>query len=279
MPYVQEAVSSILSQTYVDFELILVDDGSTDGSKEYLASLNDPRIKFIMHPANQGEAAARNTGLSQAQGEYIAMMDADDISHPERLSRQIAFMESHPHIALCGCYAERFGKVSSRMRFPTQDKIIKTLIVLRYCFCNATIMFRRHLLGKYTYPPLKYGCDTHFVDCIALENRVANLPEVLYRYRIHTDSITWNTDREHWQRMLFDDLIRKKFHFIPTQSDTEAHLAFVNRNFKNNTAKIGYYLLKLISIEARLNPSGWLIFFAYGAYRYAKGTLKTLYKH
>ncbi len=101
----KEAVESILNQTFRDFEFLIIDDGSTDGSDQYLKSLSDERVKIIQNPQNIGITKSLNIGFKAAKGKYIARMDADDISLPTRLEKQYEFMEAHPEVIVCGTRA------------------------------------------------------------------------------------------------------------------------------------------------------------------------------
>ena len=100
--YVEEAVRSILNQTFCDFEFIIVDDGSTDRTPEILRSFTDPRIRLLFNEKNEGNYPARNRGCRLARGKYIAVMDADDVALPERLEKQVRFMEGNPDVLACG---------------------------------------------------------------------------------------------------------------------------------------------------------------------------------
>ena len=100
--YVGDAVRSILEQTFKDFELLVMDDGSTDGSGDLARSFDDPRIRVISGVSSRGVAAVLNRGLDLAQGEYIVRMDADDVSRPCRVAHQLTFMEAHPSVGICG---------------------------------------------------------------------------------------------------------------------------------------------------------------------------------
>ena len=102
--YLAEAIASILGQTYADFEFIIVDDGSTDGSAEIICEFveRDSRIQFIRLDRNMGHATARNNGISVASGKYVANMDCDDVCLPDRLRRQVNFLESNPNIDVLG---------------------------------------------------------------------------------------------------------------------------------------------------------------------------------
>jgi glycosyltransferase involved in cell wall biosynthesis len=94
--YLAQTIDSVLAQSFRDFEYILVDDGSTDSSREIIAGYKDPRIRLISHEQNRGLVAARNTAFAHACGELIALTDQDDISKPERFERQVAFLDAHP---------------------------------------------------------------------------------------------------------------------------------------------------------------------------------------
>ena len=107
--YINEAIDSILAQTFTDFEFIIIDDGSTDSTCAIVESYSDSRIRFFKNEHNLGVAATLNRGLDLARGEYIARMDADDISLPTRFEKQAAYMDSHPDVVVCGTGVECFG--------------------------------------------------------------------------------------------------------------------------------------------------------------------------
>ena len=107
--YLSLAVDSILSQTYENFEFIIIDDCSTDESVDYLASITDPRVRVIRNDVNRGITASLNVALDNARGDYIARMDSDDVSLPERFEKQIAFMEANPDVIVCGTWIQSFG--------------------------------------------------------------------------------------------------------------------------------------------------------------------------
>lgn len=130
MPYLPEAVKSILNQTHKNFEFIIVDDSSTDKSWKYLKSLKDRRIKLINNVKNIGLAASLNKALKSACGDYIARMDADDISLSKRFETQIKFLETHPDISICGTWAKLIDEknnVIGNVHKPLDDKKIKKM--------------------------------------------------------------------------------------------------------------------------------------------------------
>ena len=108
--FLKEAVESILNQSFREFEFIIIDDGTTDGSSQYLGSLSDPRIRIIRNERNLGITQSLNIGFSIAKGKYIARMDSDDISLPCRLQEQYNLMERHPEVIVCG---SKTGKIGS----------------------------------------------------------------------------------------------------------------------------------------------------------------------
>lgn len=264
MPYLQEAVESILRQTLTNFELIIVDDCSTDDSMVYLRSLQDPRIRLLFHEMNKGEAGARNTGIEAAQGEYIAMQDADDISHSERLERQVRLMDANPEIAIASCAAKTFGSQNRYIRVSTSPMIIKSLTPFKYMFCNPAIMYRRSILGEKRYPALRFGADSAFVMSAALQYKASNVRDALYYYRVHSKSVSFTTpNMKEYQRIFFKELIQQRLGFEPTPQEVECHIDFTlgSRAILHNPA-IACYLIKSL-IKGRHTFSQRCILAAY----------------
>lgn len=194
--YLAEAVQSILDQTFHDFRLLIIDDGSTDRSLELARSFTDARITLACNETNQGVAATLNRGLASIQTDYIARMDADDIALPDRLERQIAFMDGHPDIGLCGGYHQKFfpdditGHTIMMRHALTHDEI-RFRLLFQCTFGHSTIVLRRAVLQQHR---LTYSTDhpyaedyelwTRLVQC----TRMANIPCLLVRYRVHAAS-------------------------------------------------------------------------------------------
>lgn len=190
--YLADAIESILTQTFTDFELLVVDDGSQDGSAEIVRKYakRDERIRLLQHESNQGHAAARNSGLEAAQGKFIAAMDADDISLPERLRKQVDFMQSHSKIGLLGVH---WLQVDENLK-PISDHIMPlehALIVLRLFFrrnslAGPTILMRRETLDSVDgYDARSSTGDTDLFARLVGKTRFANLPLTLYLRRNH----------------------------------------------------------------------------------------------
>lgn len=193
MPYLPMAVESILLQSFTDFTFIIVNDGSTDGSEEFLGSLTDPRIVLI-NQANEGQGAARNAALIRCQSEYTALMDADDISKPERLLYQLEYLEAHPDVVVLGTQIEFLvGAVVQRAFSTPSDHtgIQARLLKGRAGLCHPSLMFRTAAATAFGgYPSGVFGEDLDFCLRISEEGRAANLDQVLFQYRLHVSQMS-----------------------------------------------------------------------------------------
>lgn len=186
--YLREAIESILNQSYSDFEFIIINDGSTNNVENVILSYKDSRIKYIKQN-NQGIANTLNNGLSIAKGEYIARMDADDISLPNRFEKQIKFMEEHPDISILGTWFEIFPK-SKVIKHPSKPSYFDFLT--SSCIGHPTVMFRRNDFEKYDlmYNP-NYKCEDYELWSRAIRYlKFANLQEVLLKYRWHDNNLS-----------------------------------------------------------------------------------------
>jgi hypothetical protein len=193
--YLDEAVQSILGQTWKDFEFIIVNDGSTDGTAPMLEGYQaaDPRVR-VFHQERQGCAGASNVACRLARGRYVARMDADDISLPQRLERQVQFLEAHPAISVCGSALIRFGDgPESVLRFPVEDAGIDCALLFYCPVCNPATVVRRDVFfraGIWYRPEFDTTEDYRFWVDVIRSHSFANLPEPLVRYRRHPQQTT-----------------------------------------------------------------------------------------
>ena len=213
--FVKEAIESILAQTYADFECIVINDGSTDGSEEIIKSFSDARIKLISQP-NRGVIGALNTGLKAAQGTYIARMDADDVSEPTRLEEQIRFMKAHPTVALCGTWAKTIdenGKELGAYDYPpATHTAIRLAMVRSNPFIHPSVMFTRKAIEKVgVYKKgYKHAEDYELWTRMVATFETANIPKHLLRYRITSGSIT----QKNWGAMVRKGLLVRVLAFM-----------------------------------------------------------------
>ncbi|MBX9787399.1 MAG: glycosyltransferase [Pirellulales bacterium] len=193
LPYLPAAVESIRAQTLRDWTLVIVDDGSTDGSSDYLRGLDDPRIEII-EQANQGLGLALNRGLAACRAPLVARMDADDVAHPTRLAEQVDFMRRHPEVGLLGTQIQRLGsrRIGTASVLATRHRdIVRDLLDGKPAMYHPTVMFRTqlaHEIGGYWAKVL--GEEWDFFLRMAERAELANLDRVLLSYRIHTGSLT-----------------------------------------------------------------------------------------
>ncbi len=228
LPYVGEGIESIINQTFQDWELLVIDDASTDGSPDVVRqyAAKDSRIKLIRNDSDlHGAGPARNIGIEAATGEYVAMMDADDISLPRRLELQVAFMDKLPKIIMSGCFAKAFGKSNKIFIASTQDWMIKALLFFRREFWHPSLIFRR-MVVKEKYPAMPTWEDVHFGVRVSLHHPVANLPKILYRYRVHDNSTTFQSFNLQNVIDLYSALLSLRLGFIPTSTQIHTHVAW-----------------------------------------------------
>lgn len=189
MPYLKKAAMSILDQTFKDFEFIIVNDASTDDTSEYLKNLNDRRVKIIKNPKNIGVAESLNKALLIARGDYIARMDADDISLPNRLKTQLAYMEDHPEISLCGCWVElidKSGKKIGTKEYPAKSENIKSALLKYNCIIHPTFFSKREFYQelKGYDPKFDFAEDYELLMRARDRFQMANVNKVLFKWRL-----------------------------------------------------------------------------------------------
>ncbi|MFT3885236.1 MAG: glycosyltransferase family A protein [Flavobacteriales bacterium] len=197
--YVQEAVESILHGTFTDLEVIAVDDRSTDDSLLRLHAFCDPRLRIVQMEKNGGPAAAAQRGIDEAHGEYIVRMDADDIAVPDRIAKQVAFMDAHPDIGASGGRLQLFGDDHGQQPFPINSEACKARLVFGVPISQGASILRRSVLLMHglRFDPAwpRIGEDWLFWLNMAPHTRFANLPETLIHYRRSSSNITHKRDR------------------------------------------------------------------------------------
>ena len=192
--HLRETIDSILGQTFTDFELLIIDDGSTEDLSEILGQYDDFRMSVFRNEANMGIARARNRGLKLAKGEYIAWMDSDDISLPHRLESQVAFMDSHPEIDLCGTWLETFGDKKSIWKLPVEHGDIFAGMLFECMLYQSTVIMRKknifRLNGFYDDKFLTASDYEYWVRLGLAGAKFSNIGEVCFKYRLHDKQIS-----------------------------------------------------------------------------------------
>lgn len=221
--YLQEAIESILNQTFENFEFLIMYDESSDNSLAIIKSYNDPRIHLICEEKGMGLVSALNKGINLAEGKYIARMDCDDISMPERLEKQVKFMNEHQEIGVCGSWIEEFGEVKSRIfKYPTEHDLIKSKLFFFCALAHSSVIMRKSMLKKHN---LYYSQEKKEAEDFELWQRcsfyfqMANIPEVLLKYRII--SASKRRQAKEGLKNAFIDMDRKNLSLMGLEADDE----------------------------------------------------------
>lgn len=193
--YLPQAIESVLRQSYTDFELILVDDGSTDSTADIIASQHDDRIVAIRNPENVGLSASLNTGFRRARGSLLARLDSDDLAEPHRLARQVAFMDAHPSIGMAGSWFTQIdhkGSLVATVRPPADPIEVRWRLLFHSPIPPSTAMIRRNGLDTPLQhdESLSYAMDYELWSRIARTSLITTIEEVLVQRRRHDGSMT-----------------------------------------------------------------------------------------
>lgn len=192
--FIREAVQSILDQTFRNFELIVVNDGSTDATLDILRTFKDFRIRILDNGKNIGIAGSQNKALSVAKGKYLALMDHDDLSLPERLQRQVDFLDTHRQVGMLGCNCisvDESGNVQSVSSHFPDDAFLKWQLLLGGCpFFHTSLMVRRSAMERIGGYDARYRLagDYHVISKLAENGGIANLEQPLVKWRVHQSS-------------------------------------------------------------------------------------------
>ena len=252
-PFLQQALDSIFAQNLTDFELIVIDDASTDSSLQVLTNCREPRLILLRNDQNQGLTQSLNKGLAAARGQYIARHDADDFSEPKRFHQQAAFLEKEPRVGLIGTnhyFVDRQNRVLDTVEYPCSNEDLKSLLMKQNCFCHGAVMYRKSCIeavGGYR-TEFRVTQDYDLWLRIAEHFDLANLPSFLYNFRLHTDTISHNkTDLQVSYEYLARKLAEKRRAGIP-EGAFPGEAVVINsyprqaqRSFEDNLNKAYYF--------------------------------------
>ena len=213
--FLREAVNSILAQSFKPFEFLIIDDGSTDRSVDIIESFSDPRIRFVRNLENMGITATLNKGIALASCELIARMDADDISHPQRLQKQFGYMKRNPRCAMLSTWAR---VITEDQRFVRMERYQSNMYFYNLTFeCwiyHPTVMFRKSAaeeIGMYSLP---YSEDYDFFWRMSMRFPIANLAEPLVDYRLSPTSLNTVLKRSEYEVYNEENVRRNLRHYL-----------------------------------------------------------------
>ncbi|MET4083357.1 glycosyltransferase involved in cell wall biosynthesis [Pedobacter sp. UYP30] len=190
--YILETVKSVLNQFYSNYELLIIDDGSTDNTEEILKAIGDERIVYLKNPTNFGIVKTLNIGIKLAKGKYIARMDADDVMLGNRLQEQIDFLESNPDYGMVGSWYQIMdvdGKIRNTLKTTSNHEDIKLGLLFGNQFAHPTVTMRTDLVRKLKYKQEFLYTEDYDLWCrIAEVSKVANLPRIHLSYRWYANN-------------------------------------------------------------------------------------------
>ncbi|WP_105618950.1 glycosyltransferase family 2 protein [Vallitalea okinawensis] len=220
--FISETIESVLNQSYQNWEMIILDDCSTDNTKEVVAKYSkvDSRIKYYLFESNSGAARARTKAMELAKGKYNAFLDSDDLWTEDKLERQLYFMKKNNYAFTCTAY-EQIDEIGNLLNKKIQTKIKTDYngVLLSCPIGNSTVMYDVERLGKFTVPNIrKRNDDALWLQILKKEKHIYGMSEVLMRYRVRTNSISSNKIgliKYHWQlyrEIEHLSIIRSTFH-------------------------------------------------------------------
>ncbi len=265
--YIKFSINSILNQTYHDFELLLIDDGSSDRSLEIVSNISDNRIKILHYDNNHGTPWAKNQGLRTAQGKYITVFAADDIACSESLEKEVKFLDEHNDImAVSGQYdyIDKDNKILNMapVKVLTNPKFIKASLLFENCICDPFCLFRRKVIDDYDIFNNEdyYSAQDYQFWCeCSLKGNLTNIPEVLFHYRINHGSksnIKMEKDIKRYNHIISNILTWVWTNNGFSLSKEEIYIVFkyffYNKPWENiDVLKKSWTLLQRITKEAR----------------------------
>jgi len=226
--YLSEAIDSILSQTFNDWELIIINDGSTDNSETIISGYDDNRIYYTKNKENIGLIRTLNKGIDLCHGEYIARMDADDISLPKRLKKQIDFLDKNPDYLMCGTNASvinNLGGITGKIRNLSDNKFLQIHLLFSVPFVHPSVMIRKEVLQENRYNGNFKHVEDYELWCrIAKQGKIANLEEELFEYRWHDSnvSVLYNKLQEELKNKIIKEEL-KNLDIYPTEDELFYH--------------------------------------------------------
>jgi len=242
--YVAEALQSVLDQTYRNIELLVIDDGSTDNTRAVVQRFDDPRVVIAENPQNVGLVATLNKGLALSRGAFIARMDADDISEPDRLAKQLNFLKSHPEVDIVGGAIQYFGDIKRpyTLIFPTEHEDIRVALLFYCPLAHPALMFRRSLLRRNLLrysDEFRHAEDYYLWSELLQHVRAANLADVLLRYRLHPKQVRSEHSTPQYEvSVKVRKILLRRAGVDWTDADIELHESIVSGRFGANASYI-----------------------------------------
>ncbi len=232
--HLREAIGSILVQSFKPFEFLIIDDGSTDRSAAIIASYRDARIRYVRNEKNMGITATLNKGIALASCELIARMDADDVSHPQRLQKQFGYMKRNPECALLSTWAHVMSEDGKFIRIERYRSSFYYYNLTFECWMyHPTVMFRKSAVERAGMYSMPYSEDYDLFWRMSTQFFIANLPEPLLDYRISSTSLNTVLKRNEYERANRQNVLRNIRYYLGEDFQiSHASLECLRHNFR-----------------------------------------------
>lgn len=249
--YIAETIQSVLNQSVKDFDFLIIDDCSPDSTFEVASRFKDKRIKLIKNPKNLGLVGTLNLGLDLIDSEYVARIDNDDICVPNRLEKQISYMDSNRDTGLCGSSIQYFPKHLD-LNLPVTDSAIKFGLLFGNTIAHPSVMLRRSTIGQTRYSEdYNNAEDYEMWTRLALKTKFYNIPDYLIKYRIHPNQMS---SRKAAEQRILSLKIRKKYlsSFLDISEDPTLFLDTIYNSGKLNRSQKLKLLFKIKKINVNI---------------------------
>ena len=253
--FVAQAIDSVLCQTLRDLELIIVDDGSDDDTPTIISSYRDARVKLVRNGKNLGIVKSRNAGFAAATGQYIALLDSDDVALPTRLSEQVGFLEANPCFGMVGSWIEIIDDKGTAtgeiVRYTDAPEEIPIRLLFNNCFAQSAVMVRADILPAVPYRQMAPAEDYDLWVQLCAKAKAWNLQKVLVKYRVHGSNISLLKLEE--QENFVAEVIREylaKLSVVPSEREMKVHRRIATMQFEPSLAALCEFeawLLKLLA--------------------------------
>ncbi len=231
--HLREAIDSVLMQTYCNFEFLIINDGSTDESVEIIKSYDDHRIRLLHNDRNLGLVATLNKGLDLVRTRYMARMDADDISRPQRFERQLRAMRKDSNIIACGTACQKFGAQHHSLVFPARHDEIYCGLLFTSTLVHAAVMFDMEMMNREGYrfdPDYVHAEDYELWTRLGVKYRLANLADIHHDYRMHESQVSQvHTSIQTGNSLRIQKTMLRRLGFEPSAEEMALHSTFYMR--------------------------------------------------
>lgn len=255
--FIEAAIKSVLNQSFADFELLIIDDGSEDDSVRIVKSFSDPRIRLLCNPHNVGLFKTRNIGINEARGKYFATLDCDDISTTDRLKEQIAFLEANPDYAVCGGRGDVIDIQDAyigNMDVPVgKHEFLRSILLFSNVFINSSTTMRLNILRQFMYrDQYEPAEDYDLFERIATSYRIFNLNKKFVWYRSHGNNISKVKSIAKASAEL--EILRRQLGYleiVPTDEELRIHHKLIvgGKMEKLELKQLGQWLKELLRIN------------------------------